>query len=362
MADPHITAPPRVDVSTLSNYLKIAVQPIFEKDIILAGLKAHGRLSFGESGKTMSWPVKFRRRDVTEAEGYAQAIGYPQTNVHQMAKLPWRRIRLGESITRFEKLANKNEAAIFDSTGKVLDDSVEDFMAAFKLKFFKDGGATGSRSLHGLESMFSHGGVISGDAKVGDPNDTYAELHTDLGYYGGDWTADSSEAWPTGKGDSEYKFFSPLIVDSTNTNWTASTKTLPNTWQECFAFAIAYQQVIQESAFDLILMSPLRLLAAKQSLESTQRFELTQNSKLTEIGFRTMNYEGVELMDQYGVTDGVCYMLTWQKMALRCMQKQLVDISQDTDIRDSTELIDLDFFGNYQFDSPAFFAKILDIS
>jgi len=365
MTTEHIATPARVDVSTLSNYLKSMTEPLYKKDVFLGGLKAHGRLSFNHGGKDINWPVKFRRRTIVEAGGYNEQVAFPQTNVHKRASIPWRRFRLGESVSKFEKLANRGAARQFDALGGLIDDCMDDFITDFREKVFDDGNATGAKTLHGFESMFSNSGELSLGV-VGDPNDTYGNLSTALGNYGGDWTPDTGSAWPTGSGDAEYHFWSPLIVDYTSDNttpgWTASTKTWVNTWQEVLRWAMAYQEIIQKHAFDFCIMAPNLLLAAKQSLETDQRFELTQNGPLTEMGFRTLAYEGIELQSSYAVPTSVAYLFSWDKVALMAMEKQLVTVEQDNDITDSTDLYHLDSFCNLKFESPAFNAKLVSIT
>ena len=358
----HIVTPVRVAVDTLAGFLTHKTEPIYTKDVLMAGIRAHGREKFNQTGVEMDWPVRYRRREIQEADGYDASIDSPRTVTRRRAQLPWRRYRLSESITKFERLANRGEARLYDILGSLVGECVDDFLTDFRKKLFGDGNATGSRGIHGFESIFAYTNLIHANAKCGDPDDTYGGMTTGLGDYGGSWTPDTSDYWPTGEGSTEYQFWSPLIVDATNANWTASEKTWPNTWQECLRFAMAYQEMNQDSKFDFCLMNTKRLLEAKQSLESTQRFELTQNSKLTEVGFKTLAYEGIELASQPGVPAGATYLFPWDKLSLRSMLKQLIDVEQDKDPADSSQQYFFDCFTNLQFDSPAFFAKILDIS
>ena len=356
----HIVTPTRVSIDTLESFLAHKTEPIYTKDVFMGGLKAHGRITYGEVGVEMNWPVRYKRRDVEASDGYDAGIDTPRTVTRRRAKLPWRRFRLGESVTKFERLANRGKARLHDIVGGLTTECIDDFLVSFRKRLFDDGNATGSKSLHGLESIFSYSSTVTDNARLGNPNDTYAGLSTALQNYGGSWTPDTSGGWPTGSGSTEYGFFSPMIADATSSSWTASTKTWPNTWQECLRYLMAYLQMTQDTRFDMCLMNPSRLLEAKQSLESAQRFELTQNSKMTEMGFRTLTYEGIELMDQPNIGVGVVYLFPWDKISLRCMTKSLIDVEKDTDPNDSSELYYFDSFCNLQMNSPAFFAKILD--
>lgn len=366
MTTEHIATPARVDVSTLSNYIKAQTAPLFTKDLFFGALKAHGRISHNHGGKDINWPVKFRRRKITEAAGYNESIAFPQTNVHKRASIPWRRFRLGESVSKFEKLANRGQARQFDALGNLVDDCMEDFLADFRPRVFDDGAATGSKTLMGFESMFGNSGAIA-LGLVAEPTDTYANLSCARGNYGGDWTPDTGSAWPSGEGDREYGFWTPMIVDYTNASstpgWTATTKTWVSTWQEALRFSMTMQEIIQQEKFNFCLMAPNLLLEAKQSLEDNQRFELTQNSKITtETGFHTLAFEGIELQSQYGVPAACAYLFSWDAIELMTMEADLITVQQDTDITDSTDLYHLDSFCNIKFKSPAYFAKLAAIT
>lgn len=357
----HIVTPTRVSVDTLSNFLKQKTEPIFAKDVIMGGLRAHKRLTFNEVGVDMDWPVRFKRRTIQAADGYNASIDSPATPTRRRAKLPWRRYRMSESYSKFEKLANRGSARLHDVVGDLSVECMDDFIVDYRTKLFGDGNSTGSKDLHGFESMFATSGLIDADAKCGAPTDVYGGMYCTLGYYGGSWNGDTSDYWPTGAGTVDYCFWSPLIVDTTNANWVGAAA-FATTWQEAFGFAVAYQQMVQSEKFDFLLMNPARELAAKQSLLSTQRFELTQNSKLTEVGFRTLSWDGLEFMSQPNVPTGVCYMFQWDKITLRNMLKQLVDVEKDYDPNDSSDILYFDNYSNLQFDSPAYFAKIYDLS
>ena len=358
----HIVTPTRVAIDTLSNFLKHKTEPIFTHDILMAGLRANGRITYGESGNNINWPVRYKRREVEDADGYDANVATPRTVVRRRAILPWRRFRLGESLTKFEQLANRGEAQLFNILGNLVGETVDDFLVSYRKKLFDDGNITGSKSLHGFESMFGISGLISANSFVGDPDDNYGGMDTDLGQFGGEWTPDTDGEWPTGSGSTEYQFWSPLVVDATNTNWQATTTTWKNTWQEALRFSMAYLEMNQEMRPDFALLNTRRLLEANRSVESTQRFELTQSSELTRVGFRTLAYEGIELTSQPNVPTGVTYLFPWSKITLRNMLSQLVDVEKDKDPNDSSELFYFDNFSQLVFDSPAFFAKILDIT
>ncbi len=360
----HIQTPTRVSVDTLSEFLEGTVEPIYQKDIMFGGLKANGRMTFNEAGVDMDWRVRHKRRELTEAEGYDQGIAAPRTTTAKRAVLPWRRFRMAESVTKFEKKANRGTAQLHDVVGELSEECVGDFMQSYRKQFFKDGNATGSKTVHGLESVFSYSGTVTDNARLGAPNDLYGGLYTTLNYYGGSWSPDSGGGWPTaGGGDAcstEYCFWAPMILLAQSTSWSASTKTWENTWQECLRYSMAFIEQLQDMAFDMCLMNPTMLLRAKQSLESTQRFELTQNSPLTEMGFRTLAYEGIELASAPHVGVGVTYLFRWDNLTLRNMLREFIEPETDYDPEDSSDLYYFDNFSNLQIGTPAFCSKIVD--
>lgn len=353
----------RITTSVINAYMRNRIEPIFRKDVLMAMLKSKGRLTFNAHGAKLDWKPKFRRQDIVPGDGNPVSISFPQMNKRKVAQLEWVNYNLGASWNKYEELISQNkETALFKIAEDVVKDMADDFMESFRLKLYTDSSvAANSRDLSGLETMFAVNGVIA-SGTVGSPNDTYAGLSTVLGNYGGDWTADTGKAWPTGTGSPEYCFWSPIVVDYTNSGWAATTKTWPNTWQEALNYAVTYGEQLQRQSFDLILLNSELLRQAKDSLIGKQTLEVTQNSELVKLGHKTIQFNGIEMASEYGVPSGVGYLLSFDKMELLSLQGQLVGKMDDSDITTAQQLRAMDFYGQLKFEAPSYFAKVAAIS
>jgi hypothetical protein len=362
----HIAATPRLDATTINAWIKKKCEPIYRKRIVFGMMKAKGRIlmNVNENGaKALQWLPRFRRRDITPGDATPSTRTFTPTNVYKQASIPYRTYWMGETISKAERLMQqRSDSTLANLVTTLAGQMTEDFTDALCDEIYRDGyTSANSKRLIGLESMFGVNGCVS-NSPVGDPNDSYAQLTTNLGTYGGDWTANSGKGWPTGTGDTEYCFWSPLVVDYTNTGWAATTKTWPNTWQEAVNYLITYGQTLQKTKYDLILVNTELMRQMKDSMNSKQTFEVTQGSDTLKAGFETVKFNGVEFWDEFGVPDAVGYGLNWSKMELRSLQSELIVTERDTDITTSSQLLAMDSWLGMRFESPAYFAKLQAIS
>ena len=362
---PGISNNSRVSVNILDAHLRKLTEPIYVDNPLMAMLKSKNRIVMKGKGvgKTLKWRVRYKRRTINAGPGVNTTYTFTPHQTKKLAELDWRNYWLTESYTKFEELISTNpETALGDITEEVMTEAMEDFRADFPLKFFNDGNVSGNRGVHGVESFMSYSGTVT-NGLVGDPNDVYAGLYTTLGYYGGTWTPPSSQGWPipTDSGcASQYHFWSPMVVDYTNALWNAGTKTWINTWSEALRFAVTYQKIIQDAKVDLFYLHPELERDMKDSLTAKETFEITANSELVRLGFPTLNFEGTEVLSGYGLPGSTGYGLSWDNIELRSLQDQLVATDSDEDLVSLTKRMLFDFYGNYRFESPAKFVKLIN--
>ena len=363
MADT-IMANPRVAVSTLNLHLRQKIEPIYRKRILLAGLRSHGRIKFNASGKAFDWRMRFRRRTLTPGDGDMQTIVFAALNTDRDASLPWRNYYLTEYTTKYERLVSEGppETRFYRIVQRVADQLAGDAEESFADQLYVDGNAAGStKRLHGFESWSSVSAALS-NGYVGAPNDYYAGTYTNLGYYGGSWSPPASNNWPLGTGPVEYNFASPLVLDYTNTKWAGTTNTWVANWRKCLRFADTYLQTLQNVRPDIFLLSPELYRTAKDTLNDKETLDINQTSDLVKLGFKVVNWEGIDLAFEYGVPNNTGYGIVWDKLALHSLQGQLFEKDDDMDITTQTKRICIDFYGNLMIESPAFFVKFAAIS
>ena len=357
----HIATAARPAVRALNLYIRDEIAPIDRKSVFMGEIKSRGQLEFNKGGNQLEFRPTLKRRTINPISGDPTAGAFKRTTVKKVAQLPWRGYDLREYRTRFEELVTQGEAGYFGPMAKILKGLSKDFLEDFRTKFYIDGGATGSKDMHGLESWFANTGSCITDSVFADPDDSYAGIDTDLGVTGS-WTAESGNGWPTGTGDVEYHSWSPFIVDYNNTGLEGSTANWTNQWEYALNQAVTFMEILQTVTPDICLMSGSLLTKAKNSLRGDQRFTTTADSNLTRLGYKTLEFNGIEIASEYGIPTAVAYLLTWEKLHLWCMQSQIIEVEEDKDIRTGEKLTKLSSYCQLWTDSPAYHGKLEAIS
>ena len=365
----------RVVNTTIRKYMKGEEVEILRNRKLTALLQSRGRVKYNQSGEQVDWKVRYKRAPLT---GFADAdtLTFPRRNRWKTAALPWRGYATTDSMTKKEKLMNKNTEAIvkiYDGVARILLEDIED---QFGDELYIDGNGTGnSKRIHGVESFFaatqtiniSTGAARTANAadKVGYPNDTYAGLSTTLANYGGSW----SGSWPTGTGDAHYDFWSPVLVNYTSTAFGGAADTWAAQGDEAMRWMIikCQKNKSKRGQLDLILLDSelfndlLNLVDAKERFIS--RPNRTEGS-LAKLGFTDMlNYDGVEVTWEYGVPSSVGYGFNVDHMELQSLQSQLfVPEGPDFDIASQSYRFSIDYFGNLKCSSPRNFGKLLTLA
>ena len=357
----HIEATARIDSNILNTYLRVKCEPIFRKDTLMGEIKRRNRISFRRDvGKTLEWRARYRRRDITAGLGTAVAISFPQTPVRKVLSLPWRHYQLGESVSYYEQLLSVNpETALFPIVEEVTGGCAEDFLEAFRGKLHGDGNAGTGRELHGFNSFTHYTDCVAGSA-ANACDDTYAGISTALNQ-NGDW----SGAWPKGTGDVEYCWSTPLICDVNNALFTGYASGFPSTWQQAIRWVTTWGSALQQQEYNLLLVCSDWYNLMRDSLQSYERFNVTatSGSGTTDVGFKRLPFEGLEIAHEYGCPDNTGEFWTFDKFELRCLTNQLIEMMQDSDIHAGGEkLFAFQFYGNAMFEAPSFFAQLAEIT
>ncbi len=351
----------RIVNTTIKNYVKGEEINILRNRKVTAMLKSKGRISFNEEGRLLDWKVRFRRNTM---QGFAisDTLTFPQIDRHKTAELPWRGYAMGEAMTKLERLQNKGVAAIVKIYDNLTKTMMSDMEEAFSEEIYVDGNATGNgKRFHGIESFLGAVGSVTRPF-VANPSDTYAGLATTLGNYGGSWSGN----WPSGRGDPQYDFWSPILVNYTDNNasgWVAATKTWPNVCLEAIRYGIikAQRSRSQKGALDTIILEGELYRQFVESLSEKQRIVIqsnSSNSTLIKLGFTDVqNYDGVDVTWEYGMPASTGYGFNFDEAELLSLQGQLfVPTGPDYDIASQSYRFSLDCFGNMKF-CPRSFLK-----
>jgi hypothetical protein len=140
-----------------------------------------------------------------------------------------------DSMSKMERLENSGTEAIIKVYSTIATNLVKDMEEAFSEELYINGYlAANAKRFHGIESIFGYTNTGFNVAQyVLAASQTYAGLNTQLNAYGGTW----SGTWPTGRGTTEYDFWTPLIVNFGSTSFTASPN---NDWAHSAHDAMRY--------------------------------------------------------------------------------------------------------------------------
>jgi hypothetical protein len=365
--------------TTIPKYVKGEEDLTMRRRRIFAALQKRGRTTFNHSGSYIDWKSRIIQ---TNMRGYEDmgALNYARLNRHVTHQLDWRGYESTEAYSEMDKLKNRNNEAIVKAVMDKAKMMMDDIKEKFGDKVYVDGTASPT-DWHGVESFFN---VNSTSTKrpVGVPDDSYAGCNTDVADKGGEWSNTGSTVhamgdWPHGDGDTNFDYWSPVVVDYTSaltTNTTTGVWGFSNataTWQarclEALRFGIlASQRNDTDGAIDLITMDQQMFLDVKQKLQAEEQITVSkgQTGEMYELGFKNdINWDGVDLAWEYAVDSGLAYGWNFDCMEIMSMYDTIFHAKPVVfDENQAAYKLLLLVFGNFKFKSPKFFTKWKAIS
>jgi hypothetical protein len=351
--------------TTIVNYLREEEVASLRRYMVLAAIEQRGNVRMNMAGRGVEWEVSYRLHKPTGNNGETPR-SFSRQNLWKNASLEYRGYQATDVLYRKELLENRGTSALINVAGKMasrLQTSIEQYLAQ---EVWIDGSAAGNElRYHGLESFMGNNGTIKVDdgtqraANAADPfafpSDTYAGLSTQLGSYGG---SQLEGVWPYGKADSEYDFYSPILVNTTSTYFGAST------WAANCIKALreglhtAKRNDTKEDAIDLIVMDRKLYTDFLNAYEDKQRFIVSKENGLKSLGFTTVEFDGVEVGTEYGVPANTAYGLAIGNIELLNMEGQMFNSEGPfyDEISNSYRYV-VSTLGNLKFKSPRSFIK-----
>jgi hypothetical protein len=361
--------------STIRNYIRQEEVNILRNRKLTALLKKRGRITFNWSGTGMDWKVRYRRTPLT---GFADGdtITFARQDHDKTAFLEWRGYSAADAMTKGEYLMNRGTEAIiklFDTRNKRLLEDVED---QFGQQFYVDGtAAANAKLLHGIESFCQYTPATVTGVGVVAPSGSFAGLSCVLGAFGGAW----SGLWPNGRGDPEYDFWSPLLIDvgnpvfvpggtvagPTNELWNFADANMNSVALEAISYAIikGKKSPSPKGQLDLFLLNDESYRQYLPRLRSKERIVVNNNnSELVSMGFGdVVQQDGKDLTWEYGIPQAVIgYGLNLDQMELRSQQAQ-VWVPEGPSFDDATKTWrwSIDMFGNVVW-NPKYQCKVFN--
>lgn len=368
----------RIVNTTIRDYLREEEECLSRDRKVWAMAKSKGRVTYNHGGVAVDWKPRYRRNTITTNNG-EQTVEFSRFNRHLTASLEWAGYIMAESVTKRERLMNKGQAAIIKFITQLTDYMKEDFQERFAEEFYIDSSATGnSARWSGLETMFATNGTVtitSGAQRsanaadlFGYPNDTYAGLSTVLGNYGGAWGTQSARAstWPMGRGDNEYDFWSPAILNYTSTALNGSSATWAVQCESAIRTlidAINYRNGAKAKV-DMVLLDRDLYTLFKEREASRQSVVVERTTPLAALGFKdTFALDGVDITSEYGMPSAVGYAMSMDAMEIMSMQEQLLVADTSTfEPSSRTDRYAIDCHGQFKFRSPRNFGKLITLA
>lgn len=350
----------RVVNSTIRNYIREREINILRNRKLTALLKDRGRITFNWSGTEMDWKVKYRRVNMTPFDD-GDTLTFSRKDRNKTAVLGWRGYASTDQMTKSEFLKNRGKEAIIKLYSDMSTELMDDMEDAFGEEFYIDGNlANNLKRIHGIESFMAATDSAGNGAAT--PNDNFAGLSTVPGAFGGAWSAGSLPAWPNGRGDAQFDFWSPIVVDYGDTLFSGTA-----TWEancvEAISFGIikSKKSKSKRGMLDMIMLDEelyRTYLRVQRTKERIQVERGGQQSDLVKLGFTdVINQDGVDITWEYGIPANVGYGLNVDMMELRSQQAQIfVPEGPDWDIASRAWRFSVDFFGNCVW-NPKFFVK-----
>lgn len=351
--------------TTIVNYLREEEVASLRRYMVLAAIEQRGGVRMNMAGRGVDWEVSYRLHKPTGNNGETPR-SFSRVNQWKNASLEYRGYQATDVLYRKELLENRGTSALINVAGKMssrLLTSIEQYLSQ---EVWIDGSAAGNElRYHGLESFMANNGTVSkvdgsqrsasADDPFAWPEDTYAGLSTKLGNYGG---SQLEGIWPYGRAESEYDFYSPILVNYTS-NWFGST-----TWAANCIKALreglhtAKRNDTKEDAIDLIVMDRKLYTDFLNAYEDKQRFIVSKENGLKSLGFTTVEFDGVEVGTEYGVPANTAYGLAIGNIELLNMEGQMFNSEGPfyDEISNSYRYV-VSTLGNLKFKSPRNFIK-----
>ena len=348
---------------TTPKYMKGASDLTLRSRLLLAKLKAKGRLEYNVSGDECKWQVEYSQPPV-EAYGDGGVVDFSNHQAFKQLAINWRGYVATDTMSKKQRGMNAGKEALVNLFQTKSNRLVKSLQNNFCGELYKDGNGTGrDNAIHGLETFMATGTNASADI-AGEPSDTYDlnSFSTLPGTYGGTWSSDITTSpnanlandWPNGQGDSEYDFLSPKLCNWSSTNWgTSATTWEANCWR-CISQLITWMTVTggSDGMPDICILAPDMFQGYKNHEETIRRISIPHKAA-NDLGFEgnVLNQDGCAIMPDFDCPANTGYMLNTSKITISSLFPELFWMEgPDKDPRTMWSwLWGVGFFGNVKW-------------
>ena len=375
----------RVIGTTIVNHLREEELTTFRKFKVFAMLEQSGNVMMNQSGRGMDWNVRFRNAPVTGNTGDTPRT-FSRVNMWKRPELSWRGFTTTDAIYRREMLENRGQQALVDVASKMAERLKESLEQHLSYQPYVDGNAPGRENdFHGMESFLGYSTSagqaqtidesVSGVAtartasesdRYGFPQDNYAGLSTQLGFYGGGRLGGGTGVWPNVPVDPEFDFYSPLIINYNSNRFEGGV----TSWRANCVFAMregihgCKRNDTKEAQIDMVVLDRQLYIQFLNTYRKDERIIVSKETGLKALGFAdTVSLDGVDITSEYAVPRGKGYGISIGNMELRCLESQLfVGEGPFFDEETQSYRYACSTLGNFRFRSPRNFFLLAPVS
>lgn len=324
--------------TTMPKLLREVEDTVKKNYQIMALMESAGRISTGHGGEGIQWPVRYKLHKIAGATGENSRSFTPSAQF-KTAAIDWRGYEVTDSIKRREMEKNKGEAAIIRVLDGFAERLKESLMHELGPQFYVDGEDPDSTMFwHGFKTLSRTAGqTINNDGsgarahntadKVFAPSAVYGNLNCALGAYGGS-QHDASLPWPEGTQDSQFDFWSPLIVQRDSTAFGDGSNPGADL-EKAIRYGVTHAQ--RNSTIDgqitNVFMDRSLFISLKDHNDGRQTIEVKQApDSLVSLGFRNVfKFDGIELSFENAVPAGYAFGINLQCMELLSLTDNLFE-------------------------------------
>lgn len=301
-------------------------------------IESGGRVLYNQGGRGLDWPVQYRLHAAETYNGEAQR-SFARQNLWKQANLEYRGYEVRDGMYTREFLENRGPEGIIKVFGGMVDRLTTSLRQHLGTQYYVNGyHADHIGSYHGFESLFQTDGktvnVSTGvprSANAADlvayPEGTYAGLDMTPGAYGGD--QETGVVWPAGVSSPEYDFWTPTIVLTDSTAFSASTHNFRNQGDEAIRFALIHSQrnTLPGGSPTQVFLNRSLYADFKnlQSVKEQIQVQRGSGGSLVSLGFGdVIMFDGVEVTFENAIPANVGYGFNINMVELLSMREKLL--------------------------------------
>lgn len=279
--------------------------------VLLAIMRQHGMIEEGQNDHAKIWQVQAYEPEVRTGTDTTRKV-FENHNAYVDCQVDVREYEASDLLTEAQYKKNRGRNQLINLYDQKMKNLGTAMVRRLQEWIYRDGdSAAYLDGFQGFESALADDGNTVVADKIALPSDTYAGRSTAVANLGGTWTADLgtvlnaqlSTDWPYGQGNSNYDYFSPLLV-----NWGSSSWTTAGSWEDNCNDVLRFSSTVMRSRNGYMNAEglPLINMLAPNLYEQAEnffddRFRIIHPFTMGDLGFpnKTMKLDGTVITCDY---------------------------------------------------------------